>query len=95
MITHALSSGIQVSRGSSTPHASWRMPGPDSRSGVSSTSQFEKPFCDRATVRWLIPRRSSTRHSSTVAPSTSAAPAFSTALMAYGHRSGVSSGLPR
>ena len=50
---------------------------------------------DRATVRWLSPRRSSTRQSSTVVPSTSAAPAFITALTVYGQRLGVSSGLPR
>jgi hypothetical protein len=59
-----------------------------------STTQLENPSCDRATVRSLRPRRSSTRQSSTVSPSTSAAPAFITALIVYGQRCGVSSGLP-
>ena len=92
-ITQASSSGTQVSRGSSSPHSSCVTPGVGASSGSSSTTQLETPSFERATARWLMPRRSSTRHSKTVLPSTSAAPALSTALIGYGHRAGVSNGL--
>ena len=52
--------------------------------GWGSTTQFDAPSVDRATVSWLIPRRSSTRHSSTVTPLTRAAPGFSTAFTGEG-----------
>src|SRR3954454_11581050 len=57
-------------------------------------SQPVTPSAERATPRWEKPRRSSTRQSSTVSPSTSVAPAFMTALTAYGQRAGSSNGLP-
>ena len=84
-MTQASSSSTQVSRGSSTPQDSCRsarVPAP--AAAWSSTTQLENPSCERATVRWLKPRRSSTRQSSTVVSSTSVAPAFITALIVVG-----------
>ena len=89
------SSSTRVIRGSSTPQASCGWPADGDNSGAGSITQFDTPSGDRATVSSLIPRRSSTRHNSTVTPSTRAAPGFSTAFTGSGHRRGVSSGLPR
>src|SRR3954470_17453544 len=93
-MTQQSSSSTREMRGSSRPHSSSGCSGDGARAGVSPMAQPVTPSADRATLRWEKPRRSSTRQSSTVSPSTRVAPAFMTALTAYGQRAGSSSGLP-
>jgi len=70
-ITQRPSSSTRVIRGSSTPQASCGWPADGDNSGAGSITQFDTPSGDRATVSSLIPRRSSTRHRSSVVPSRS------------------------
>ena len=57
-----------------------RRPSSGASSGSGSTAQPSTPFAERATVRCEMPRRSSTRASSTVSPSTMAAAGLKTAF---------------
>src|SRR5580692_2934081 len=62
--------------------------------GSLSICQLSTPFRERAAQRWDKPRRSSTRHRSSVDPSASrVAPALNTLLMEYGQSLAVKIGL--